>query len=102
MRRQRWRYDTGAPDLSPRRLKILNVVGKRSSRISPFDHTKREDEQTRFSGCEDEETTVFEMKGLTKVMNVPQRKNVKGIAAINSDAVNACVERTEEGNDEKR
>ena len=80
------------PDLSPRRLKILNVDWQTLIADLAFRTTIRNVKMNRhvLVVCEDEETTVFEMKGLTKVMNVPQRKNVKGVAAINSDAVSAC------------
>ena len=96
--------DTGAPDLSPRRLKILNVDWQTLIADLAFRTTIRNVKMNRhvLVVCEDEETTVFEMKGLTKVMNVPQRKNVKGIAAINSDAVNACDwSGTKKSNDEE-
>ena len=96
--------DTGAPDLSPRRLKILNVDWQTLIADLAFRTTIRNVKMNRhvLVVCEDEETTVFEMKGLTKVMNVPQRKNVKGVAAINSDAVNACDwSGTKKSNDEE-
>ena len=86
--------DTGAPDLSPRRLKILNVDWQTLIADLAFRTTIRNVKMNRhvLVVCEDEEVTVFEMKGLTRVMNVPQR-NVnaegKGVMAINSDAVSA-------------
>ena len=82
------------PDLSPRRLKILNVDWETLIADLAFRTTVRSVKMNRhvLVVCEDEEVTVFEMKGLTRVMNVPQR-NVnaegKGVAAINSDAVSA-------------
>ena len=92
------------PDLSPRRLKILNVDWQTLIADLAFRTTIRNVKMNRhvLVVCEDEETTVFEMKGLTKVMNVPQRKNVKGVAAINSDAVSACdFSGTKKSNDEE-
>ena len=92
------------PDLSPRRLKILNVDWQTLIADLAFRTTIRNVKMNRHAlvVCEDEETTVFEMKGLTKVMNVPQRKNVKGVAAINSDAVSACdFSGTKKSNDEE-
>ena len=82
------------PDLSPRRLKILNVDWETLIADLAFRTTVRSVKMNRhvLVVCEDEEVTVFEMKGLTRVMNVPQR-NVnaegKGVMAINSDAVSA-------------
>jgi len=82
------------PDLSPRRLKILNVDWETLIADLAFRTTVRSVKMNRhvLVVCEDEEVTVFEMKGLARVMNVPQRSvnaEGKGVAAINSDAVSA-------------
>jgi autophagy-related protein 18 len=93
------------PDLSPRRLKILNVDWRTLIADLAFRTTVRSVKMNRhvLVVCDDEEVTVFEMKGLTRVMNVPQRKASSGennnnnnnnnnaggggVIAINSDAV---------------
>jgi len=78
------------PDLSPRRLKILNVDWRTLIADVAFRTTVRSVKMNRhvLVVCDDEEVTVFEMKGLTRVMNVPQRKASSGGEINNNNNTN--------------
>ena len=78
------------PDLSPRRLKILNVDWRTLIADLAFRTTVRSVKMNRhvLVVCDDEEVTVFEMKGLTRVMNVPQRKATSGGEINNNNNTN--------------
>jgi len=88
------------PDLSPRRLKILNVDWRTLIADVAFRTTVRSVKMNRhvLVVCDDEEVTVFEMKGLTRVMNVPQRKASSGGEINNNNNNNNTNNNNNNGN----